>query len=241
MPKFFIDYVPEEKVLLTGDDANHIARSLRMRPGESLTLCDSIGTDYQCEIERISQEEGVLLRVLCFCTCVAEPTVRVTVYQGLPKADKMDGIVQKSVETGAVRVVPVLTARCVSRPDEKSAAKKTARWQKIAQEAAKQSGRGVIPEVVVPMAFREAVRQAARDGEILLFYEGGGQSISGLVTPQTGNLAIFIGPEGGFERAEVDFALQNGGRAGTLGPRILRTETASIAALAAIMLASGNM
>lgn len=240
MPRFFIDYVPEELVLLTGDDANHITRSLRMQPGETLTLCDSIGTDYACEVERISQE-GVLLRVLQFCTSVAEPTVKVTVYQGLPKADKMDSIVQKSVETGAVRVVPVMTARCVSRPDEKSAAKKTARWQKIAQEAAKQSGRGIIPAVPVPMSFREAVRQAAQAGEIILFYEGGGQSIAELVTRETKNLAVFIGPEGGFERAEVDFVLQNGGKAGTLGPRILRTETAPIAALAAIMLASGNM
>lgn len=240
MPRFFIDYVPEERVLLTGDDANHIARSLRMQPGETLTLCDSIGTDYACEVERVSQE-GVLLRVLQFCTSVAEPTVKVTVYQGLPKADKMDGIVQKSVETGAVRVVPIMTARCVSRPDEKSAAKKAARWQKIAQEAAKQSGRGLIPEVPVPLPFREAVKQAAQAGEIILFYEGGGQSIAALVTRETKNLAVFIGPEGGFERAEVDFVLQNGGKAGTLGPRILRTETAPVAALAAIMLASGNM
>lgn len=240
MPRFFIDYVPEELVLLTGDDANHIARSLRMQPGETLTLCDSIGTDYACEVERISQE-GVLLRVLRFCTSVAEPTVKVTVYQGLPKADKMDSIIQKSVETGAVRVVPVMTARCVSRPDEKSAAKKTARWQKIAQEAAKQSGRGIVPAVPVPMPFREAVKQAAQAGEIILFYEGGGQSIAELVTREMKNLAVFIGPEGGFERAEVDFVLQNGGKAGTLGPRILRTETAPIAALAAIMLASGNM
>lgn len=240
MPRFFVDYVPEELVLLTGDDANHIARSLRMQPGETLTLCDSIGTDYACEVERISQE-GVLLRVLRFCTSVAEPTVKVTVYQGLPKADKMDSIVQKSVETGAVRVVPVMTARCVSRPDEKSAAKKAARWQKIAQEAAKQSGRGIVPAVPVPMPFREAVEQAAQAGEIILFYEGGGQSIAELVTREMKNLAVFIGPEGGFERREVDYVLQNGGKAGTLGPRILRTETAPIAALAAIMLASGNM
>lgn len=240
MPRFFIDAVPEEQVLLTGDDAKHIARSLRMQPGESLTLCDSIGTDYHCEIERIT-EEGVLLRVLHFCTSVAEPTVKVTVYQGLPKADKMDSIVQKSVETGAVRITPVMTARCVSKPDEKSAAKKTARWQKIAEEAAKQSGRGVVPQVTAPVPFREAVRQAAQDGEIILFYEGGGQSIAELVTKETKSLAVFIGPEGGFEREEVELALRGGGKAGTLGPRILRTETAPIAALAAIMLASGNM
>lgn len=240
MPRFFIDYVPEEQTTIVGDDARHISRSLRMKPGERLVLCDSIGTDYNCEITRIS-DEGVVVRVLNFCKTVAEPTVKVTIYQGLPKADKMDGIVQKSVETGAVRVVPVLSGRCVSRPDEKSAAKKVARWQKIAEEAAKQSGRGVIPQVSPLMPFRVAVEEAAQNGSILLFYEGGGSSIAQLVNRESGNLAVFIGPEGGFEKSEVDFVLQNGGQIGTLGPRILRTETAPIAALAAIMLASGNM
>lgn len=240
MPRFFIDYVPEERTVITGEDARHISRSLRMQPGEALILCDSVGTDYNCEIEQI-QESGVLVRILNFCKTVAEPTVKVTVYQGLPKADKMDSIVQKAVEAGAIRIVPVLTGRCVSRPDEKSAGKKTARWQKIAEEAAKQSGRGVIPPVSPLTGFREAVSEAAHGGEIILFYEGGGQSISELVNAKTGNLAIFIGPEGGFEQSEVDFVLKNGGNSGTLGPRILRTETAPIAALAAIMLASGNM
>lgn len=240
MPRFFIDRVPEEKAVITGDDARHIARSLRMQPGESLILCDSIGTDYNCEIEHVSDNE-VSLRVLSFCKTVAEPGLQVTVYQGLPKADKMDSIVQKTVEAGAFRIVPVMTARCVSRPDEKSAAKKTVRWQKIAEEAAKQSGRGVIPQVAALAGFKEAVREAAQNGEVILFFEGGGQSISELVGRETGNLSIFIGPEGGFEQAEVDWVLQNGGRVGTLGARILRAETAPIVALAAIMLASGNM
>lgn len=240
MPRFFIDYVPEERATLTGDDARHISRSLRMQPGESLILCDSIGTDYQCEIEHVS-EESVVVRILHYCVSVAEPSVQVTVYQGLPKADKMDSIVQKSVETGAVCVVPVMTARCVSKPDEKSAAKKTVRWQKIAQEAAKQSGRGIIPRIAPLTSFRAAVLEAAKNGDMILFYEGGGQSIRDLVDRSTANLAVFIGPEGGFEQTEVDFAVQNGGRVATLGTRILRTETAPIAALAAIMLASENM
>lgn len=240
MPRFFINYVPEERAVITGEDGRHIARSLRMQPGESLVLCDSIGTDYNCEIESVADGE-VTVRVLNFCKTVAEPSVSVTVYQGMPKADKMESIVQKAVETGAVRIVPVLTTRCVSKPDEKAAAKKVARWQKIAEEAAKQSGRGVIPQVSELINYRLAVKQAAQNGEIILFFEGGGQSIAQLVNPETKNLAIFIGPEGGFEQAEVDFALQNGGRIGTLGARILRTETAPVAALAAIMLATGNM
>lgn len=240
MPRFFIDYVPEAQAVITGDDARHIARSLRMQPGESLVLCDSIGTDYNCEIERVA-DDSVAVRVLNFCKTVAEPSVKVTVYQGLPKADKMDSIVQKSVETGAARIVPVMTARCVSRPDEKSAAKKIARWQKIAEEAAKQSGRGVIPQVAPIIGLKAAVQEASKNGEMILFFEGGGQSIAELVNKGTVNLSVFIGPEGGFEQAEVDSVLQNGGRTGTLGPRILRTETAPIAALAAVMLASGNM
>jgi len=240
MPRFFINYVPEERVVITGEDGRHITRSLRMQPGERLILCDSIGTDYNCEIESIADGE-VTVRVLDFCKTVAEPSVNVTVYQGLPKADKMDSIVQKAVETGAVRIVPVMTARCVSKPDEKAAAKKIERWQKISQEAAKQSGRGVIPQVGALVNYRSAIKEAAQNGEIILFFEGGGQSISQLVSSETKNLAIFIGPEGGFEQAEVDFALQNGGKIGTLGARILRTETAPVAALAAIMLSTGNM
>lgn len=240
MPKFFIDYIPEESAVITGDDAKHIARSLRMKPGESLILCDSIGTDYNCVIESV-ESDSVTVRVLNFCQSVAEPSAKVTVYQGLPKSDKMDSIVQKAVETGAVRIVPVMNARCVSRPDEKSVAKKTARWQKISEEAAKQSGRGVIPQVSALMSFSDAVKEAAQSGEIILFFEGGGKSILELVSRETGNLSIFIGPEGGFEQKEVDLALEYGGKIGTLGPRILRTETAPIAALAAIMLATGNM
>ncbi len=240
MPRFFINYVPEEQVVIAGEDARHIARSLRMQSGESLILCDSIGTDYNGRVESVA-DDRVVVRVLNFCKSVAEPGVRVTVYQGLPKADKMDSIVQKSVETGAVGIVPVMTARCVSKPDEKAAAKKIIRWQKIAQEAAKQSGRGIIPQVAPLTDFRQAVKQAAQAGEIILFFEGGGQSISKLANVETRELAIFIGPEGGFEQSEVDFAVENGAAVGTLGTRILRTETAPIAALSAIMLATGNM
>jgi 16S rRNA (uracil1498-N3)-methyltransferase len=240
MPRFFIDYIPEEIAAITGEDARHISRSLRMQPGESLILCDSIGTDYNCVIDSV-KDDSVTVRVLNFCKSVAEPDVKVTVYQGLPKADKMDSIVQKSVETGAVRIAPVMTARCVSKPDEKSASKKVARWQKIAEEAAKQSGRGVIPEVASLMSFSEAVREASRNGEMILFFEGGGQSIRNLVSERTESLSVFIGPEGGFEQSEVDLAVRGGAKIGTLGTRILRTETAPIAALAAIMLATGNM
>jgi 16S rRNA (uracil1498-N3)-methyltransferase len=240
MPRFFINYVPEERAVIIGEDGRHIVRSLRMQPGENLILCDSIGTDYNCTIESVTDSD-VTVRVLNFCKSVAEPSVKVTVYQGLPKADKMDSIVQKAVETGAVRIVPVMAARCVSKPDGKAMEKKVARWQKIAEEAAKQSGRGMIPQVSELMGFGDAVKDAAQQGEMILFFEGGGQSISQLVTPKTECLSIFIGPEGGFAQSEVDLVLHSGGKIGTLGARIFRTETAPIAALAAIMLVTGNM
>lgn len=240
MPRFFIDYIPEETAVLTGADGKHIAKSLRMHPGENLILCDSIGTDYHCEIDRIDGET-VTVRILNFCRSVSEPSVYATLYQAFPKADKMDTVVQKAVELGVSRIVPVTTARCISRPDAKAARKKGERWQKIAEEAAKQSGRGVIPQVAAPMDLQGAVLEAAPEGITLFFYEGGGESIASLVQPQDRSVSIFIGPEGGFTEEEVAFAKENGARVVTLGPRILRTETAPIAALAAIMLASGNM
>ena len=172
MPRFFIDYIPEERAILTGPDAHHIAKSLRMRPGEPLILCDSIGTDYNCEIEQIDGET-VTVKVLNFCRSVSEPSVFVTLYQAFPKADKMDAVVQKSVELGVSRIVPMLSERCVSRPDEKAVKKKADRWQKIAEEAAKQSGRGVIPQVAPSLPFRAAIQEAEKAGEILFFYEGG--------------------------------------------------------------------
>ena len=153
----------------------------------------------------------------------------------------MDAVVQKSVELGVSRIVPMLSERCVSRPDEKAVKKKADRWQKIAEEAAKQSGRGVIPQVSPSLPFRAAIQEAEKEGEILFFYEGGGEHISALVGPKTQKLSLFIGPEGGFAEAEVRFAQEHGAKIATLGPRILRTETAPIAALAAIMLATDNL
>ena len=142
---------------------------------------------------------------------------------------------------GVTRIVPVLTERCVSRPDEKSAKKKVERWQKIAMEAAKQSGRGIIPTVAPIATFSTAIKQAVAENTALFFYEGGGDSLHQLVNPPCNAYSIFIGPEGGFAEEEVTLAMEQGAKKATLGPRILRTETAPVAALAAIMLSSGNM
>ena len=240
MPRFFIDFLPNEQTAISGADGKHITRSLRMKVGEPLTLCDGKGMDYACAIESINGDE-VMVHVLGSCASVSEPSVHVTVYQGLPKADKMESIVQKSVETGAVAIVPVMTARCVSKPDEKSMHKKVERWQKIAEEAAKQSGRGIIPQVLPLTSLKQAAQHAAQNSSVILFYEGGGESLSKLVSHESQKVSIFIGPEGGFEPDEVELITSLGGKTATLGTRILRTETAPIAALAAIMLASGNM
>lgn len=240
MPRFFVPPFSGEETAVTGEDGRHIARSLRMKVGEPLTLCDGVGTDYQCEITGFSGEE-VWVRVLERAPSQSEPSIKVTVYQGIPKGDKMDAIVQKAVELGACEIVPVAMRRCVSRPDEKSAAKKTVRWQKIADEAAKQSGRGILPQVLPPMEFSKALQRAAENGPVLLFYEGGGQPLSAAVSPDWKTVSFFIGPEGGVDETEVQALTESGAITATLGPRILRTETAPLAALAAIMLLTGNL
>lgn len=241
MPRFFTGPVAGPRHTLTGPDAAHIAKSLRMRPGEALTLCDGQGMDYNCILRAVSPElveaEVVEQRVNR-----SEPSIHAVLYQGVPKSDKMDWIVQKAVELGVCEIVPVLTGRCVSRPDPKSMAKKVDRWQKIAEEAAKQSGRGRIPAVLPAMEFRGAVARSREAADRLLFlYEGGGAPMQAHISPEAARYSLFVGPEGGFAPEEADYIREMGGGVVTLGPRILRTETAPLAALSALMFASGNM
>lgn len=241
MPRFFVEDISGDEIVLTGEEARHVSSSLRMGPGEKLVVCDGKGTDCLCVIESAFRDE-VRLSVCSREPSLGEPGVKITVYQGLPKGDKMDWIVQKCVELGACRIVPVLTGRSVSQPDRKSAEKKVLRWRKIAAEAAKQSQRGVVPEVSGLISLREAAEEC-RAGELsLLFYEGGGERISALLPDSPPErIRIFIGPEGGFQREEVGMLTENGARAATLGPRILRTETAPIAALSVLMFALGEI
>ena len=238
MPRFFIDYVPDDEAVLTGENARHAAKSLRMRPGEAITLCDCLGYDYLGEVTRMD-EDAVHVKILEIRKSFAEPSVLVTLCQALPKSDKMDWIVQKAVELGVWRIQPVLTARCIARPDAKAAAKRVQRWQKIALEAAKQSGRGIIPEVTELCPFDCAVQAA--QGRRILFYEGGGKRVPELVSAQDTALTLFIGPEGGFTPEEVALVQSLGGENATLGPRILRAETAPLAALTAVMVVTDNM
>ncbi|MFR9228523.1 MAG: 16S rRNA (uracil(1498)-N(3))-methyltransferase [Acutalibacteraceae bacterium] len=240
MPRFFINESPSRQAIITGEDSKHITKSLRMKVGESLVLCNGQGMDYHCTISFYGRASSCGIREQ-FCPHYHEPSVSVTLYQGLPKSDKMDSVVQKAVEMGVTRIVPMLTQRCVSRPDQKSAQKKVERWQKISFEAAKQCGRGILPPVSPLTDFSAALRQSASESTVLFFYEGGGQSLQQCIDSSCKAYSIFIGPEGGFSEEEVQFALDLGAKKATLGPRILRTETAPVAALAAIMLTTGNM
>ncbi len=240
MPWFFTREEIEENYLITGEDARHIEKSLRMKVGEALTLVTPKGVESFCEISGFSAE-GVEVSVKEQKPCENEADIRVTLYQSLTKGDKMDMIVQKAVELGAYRIVPVLTARCISRPDEKQMKKKVERWQKIAEGAASQSCRGIIPLVADVISFEEALKES-KDSKALIFYEGGGESLFSLIDKNSKkDVSIFIGPEGGFELSEVEKAKTLGVVPATLGKRILRAETAPLAALSAIMVLSGNM
>lgn len=243
MPRFFIAGAPQDGIVtITGDDAHHIARVLRMKPGEALTACDGAGTDYRCVFER-SEGGAAVCRVEGAEPSRGEPSVRATLFMALPKGDKMDFIVQKATELGASAIVPFAAARSVSRPDEKSMAKKTARWQKIAREAAMQCGRGAIPTVGACVPFAEAVRRAAALDLALFLYENERQNgvRAALSAERFATVGLMIGPEGGFEPDEAQDAQAAGMRSVSLGSRILRCETAPLAALTAVMYESGNL
>ncbi len=240
MGRFFIQGIPQETEVISGEDGRHIARSLRMKEGEALTLCNGEGLDFEGQIEKI-EGDSVTVRILKERKSTGEPDLAVYVYQGVPKLDKMDWIAQKFVECGGAALRPVLTARCVSRPDRKAADRKQERWNRIAQEAAKQCGRGKLPQVLPMIGFEKAIREASDRGPVIFFYEGGGIPLRRLIGEEMKTLSIFIGPEGGFAAEEVELAKTLGASVGSMGPRILRTETAAVAALSAIMALSGNL
>ena len=238
MPRFFIDGTADGRAYIAGADALHIAKALRMRPGEALTLCDGKGTDFDGVLETVTDRQ-VTVRISASRPSQAEPTLAVTLYQGLPKGDKMDWIIQKAVELGVTAVVPVATRRSVARLEGK-ADKKQERWQRIAAEAAGQCGRGMLPSVERPLSWSQALSRLSGE-PALVFYEGGGRPLRELVTPSTRRLSVFGGPEGGFDPEEIDAIRRQGGGVATLGPRILRCETAPLAALTLLMHLSGNM
>lgn len=242
MTRFFIE--PEEMrpdfLVLTGENAQH-AKVLRLKNGEEVLVCDGQGRECLCTISDVSPERISLVVNHCQ-ESDTEASVRVSVYMAFAKGEKLEHVIQKATELGAYEIVAFPSARCVSRPDEKSLKKKLERWQKIAQSAAQQSGRGRIPEVLVIPSYQQALFRAAQADIGLLFYENERSTTLKMALAQKPYQAVSIltGPEGGLEEAEVEQASQAGLQVCTLGKRILRCETAPLCALSAIMYDSGE-
>lgn len=240
MPRFFVPSIgfDGDTVCISGEDAWHIARALRMAVGETVTVCDMHGTTYTCVLERIT-DAASFARIVASSSSDTEPPYAVTLYQAFPKGDKMDCIVQKAVETGACRIVPFLSERCVSRPNADAAEKKIARWKRIALEAAKQCGRGRVPTVERPLSYAQMLEKASAASLPLFCYEGDGTAsiravLSKAASATPDSVSLVIGSEGGFSMAEADAAVRAGFCMCGLGRRILRCESASGFALACI-------
>ncbi len=246
MPKFFVprENIGEEKIRITGGDVQHIARVLRMNPNDRLTLCDGRGIDYETAIEEISDKE-IICKILSRENSKTEADIEVTLVQGLPKAAKMDYIIQKTTELGISRIIPCMLARCVVKLENKKAEeKKTERWRKISTEAAKQSGRGVIPEVCEPHTLDMAIKALGECDIVFVPYECEEQtSLKSVLTAceNPHKVGFIIGPEGGFDISEIEKIRSAGIPTVTLGKRILRTETAGEAVLAMVMYEIGDI
>lgn len=242
MPKFFApkENISANEIIIDSEDAKHIKKVLRIGVGDTVTVCDGAGMDYTAKISEIS-ETSVRCEILESHKCDTEPRISVTLYQGLPKASKMDYIIQKNTELGINAITPVAMSRCVVKLENKQAeAKKTQRWQKIAYEAAKQSGRGIIPEVGMPMTFDEVIEATKNDDLVFAPYECEEETHLYDVIEKAQNakkISFIIGPEGGYDPIEVEKLRNAGVKTITLGKRILRTETAAEAVLSMLMYA----
>ena len=240
MVRFFVsaEDLEKEDVSLTGENAQH-AKVLRLKPGETVLLCDGEGREAVCKVE---STDGWLLHAMERRESQSEAAVKVSVYMALPKADKLEHVIQKATELGAYEIVTFPSARCVSRPDEKSLKKKLERWEKIAASAAEQSGRGRIPKVLVLGSFSEALTRAAQADKALMFYEHEEALTLKMALSSGGysTVSLLTGPEGGLEEAEVTQAREVGLQVCTLGRRILRCETAPLCALSAVMYDAGE-
>ena len=242
MPRFFMagTNIMGGMAIMTGRDAEHV-RVLRLRPGEDMIICDGKGTDYKCRLVKADKEQ-VEAQVIEVVPCPAEPTVQVTVLCGLPKGDKTDYIIQKCVEAGASEIMFFQSDRCVAKPDKPE--KKLERWQRIAEEAAKQSGRGIIPQVSWAGEYADALNVANQKELGLFMYETGEREALNAVLEANSDVktaAIVTGPEGGFAPFEADLARIVGLHICSMGERILRCETAPVVAVSALMYATGNL
>ena len=242
MARFFVD--PEEmqtdEIILTGENAQH-AKVLRLKAGEEVLVCDGQGMECCCTVESVTGGE-VVLSVLERRNSATEAAVKVSVYMAFPKADKLEHVIQKATELGAYEIVAFPSARCISKPDEKSLKKKLERWQKIAASAAEQSGRGRIPEVLTLPSYQAALERAAKADKALLFYENEQATTLKMALSNSSytTVSLLTGPEGGLEELEVEKAKDAGLQVCTLGKRILRCETAPLCALSAVMYDAGE-
>lgn len=245
MPRFFVrqERISNGNISIIGEDAHHIARSLRMAAGEEITVCDMQGNEYDCKISSFDDDKEVIAEIISQKKSENEPNAFITLYQALPKGDKLDIIIQKAVECGASKIVPFQSERCVVKIKNDSEDKKKERRQRISAEAAKQCGRSVIPEVCGSISFKDALAEAQKNDLILFCYEGDGTLSLGDILKKAftsksnapKSIAIFVGSEGGFSIKESQLAKDSGAIMTGLGKRILRTETASSFVLACLV------
>lgn len=244
MHKFFVsaEQVRYPNIHINGEDVDHIVKVLRLKNGDKIQICDGNGKEYICEIIKCDKKE-VACKIIESFDNETEAPINITLYQGLPKSQKMDLIVQKCVEIGVVRIVPVITKRVVVKVEGKDLKNKIERWQRIAYEAAKQSNRGIVPAVSNIMDFEDAIEEMKQKDLVVVPYEREKErSIKDIRDRKDiKNIAIFIGPEGGFEEEEIENCLDIGAIPITLGPRILRTETAGFVTSALILYELGDL
>lgn len=246
MPKFFVtsDKITENQIIIDTEDVSHISRVLRLGEGDTLTVCDSQGTDYEVEIVMLGQKE-IVCKINSKSASASEPNIRVTLFQGLPKASKMEYIIQKTTELGITEIVPAKLSRCVVKIDsKKDETKKLDRWHKISESAAKQSGRGIIPKISPIMTLDEIIEKSKEFDLFFVPYECEEQKTlkeTLLSKKDIKTVGFLIGPEGGFDIAETEKLKNADIDTVTLGKRILRTETAGEAVLAMTMYEIGDI
>lgn len=238
MARFFVnkENISDNQIVISGDDAHHIARSLRMAEGDEAVVCDGFGTEYRCVLSKIRDDQ-------CICNIIeeissgAESPVDITLCMAYPKGDKLETVIQKAVELGASKIIPFESSRCIKRPKAEKADKQTGRLSRIAEEAAKQCGRAKIPEVTKPVGYTEMLGMAKESELVLLCYENEDEKSlkSALASsPAPKSIAVIVGSEGGFSPDEAKCAVDMGAVSVSLGKRILRCETAPSYVLSAI-------
>jgi 16S rRNA (uracil1498-N3)-methyltransferase len=245
MSRFFISEgdISDNIINISGEDVKHIKKVLRLMPGDNLILCDGKGNDYMVRIEKIDQDH-INTKIVTSKPNETEPPIVVTLFQGLPKSDKMDLIIQKTIELGINRIVPIITERTVVKFDNrKDIDNKISRWQRISTEAAKQSNRGIVPKIEEPLLFEDALEVSKTCDLRIIPYENEKiGTLKNIISDRNiNNIAVFIGPEGGFSENEINKSIISGIKPVTLGPRILRTETAGIAVLSILMYELGDV